>query len=520
MKKANRCDAFYLGDQWDPVDKARLAVVRRPALTINKMLPTIANLQGEYVNTRVDIGLKSSRIGSEDISGIMEKVLKKSFDSQQYRWQEGGAYDDGIITSRGFVDLRLSFKENMQGELAVTNPNPRNVLIDCDAEEYDPDTWNDVLHTKWLSLMDISVMFGKQYAEELRYYSPASSEFEFDSVHRVMDTFKASPHLQGYVETSREMQRNIRVIERQVREMAKQKFFVDMITGEMRAIPDSWDYNKISFVKKEYDLDVVENFTKRIRWRTTAGPCVMHDKWSPYRYFTIVPFFPYFRRGKTMGVAENLLDSQELLNKVTSQELHVVNTTANSGWKVQTGTLRNMSMEELENRGSQTGIVIEVADLAGIEKIEPNQVPSGLDRISYKAEEHIKTISTVNDTTLGDDREDVAARAIQEKKKSQSVNTMKMQDNLGRTRWLLARNAIDIIQTFYTGPRIYRFTKDEKFKAITMETSPRLEGPWSHVPEFSLAKMVGYEGSSVEYGGYKERGFSDIDWLPKPEKAA
>jgi hypothetical protein len=28
-------------------------------------------------------------------------------------------------------------------------------------------------------------------------------------------------------------------------------------------------------------------------------------------------------------------------------------------------------------------------------------------------------------------------------------------------------------------------------------------------------KMFGYEGSSVEYGGYIERGFDDIKWLPK-----
>ena len=39
-----------------------------------------------------------------------------------------------------------------------------------------------------------------------------------------------------------------------------------------------------------------------------------------------------------------------------------------------------------------------------------------------------------------------------------------------------------------------RFTKDEKFKAITAETSKSLEGPWTDVPDFSLAKMTGYEG--------------------------
>lgn len=42
--------------------------------------------------------------------------------------------------------------------------------------------------------------------------------------------------------------------------------------------------------------------------------------------------------------------------------------------------------------------------------------------------------------------------------------------------------------------KYYRFTKDEQFKAITMEVSDKLMGPWSDVPDFSLGKMVGYEG--------------------------
>lgn len=46
----------------------------------------------------------------------------------------------------------------------------------------------------------------------------------------------------------------------------------------------------------------------------------------------------------------------------------------------------------------------------------------------------------------------------------------------------------------HDGGRYYRFTKDERHKAITCETSARLLGPWSEVPEFSLARLVGYEG--------------------------
>ena len=83
----------------------------------------------------------------------------------------------------------------------------------------------------------------------------------------------------------------------------------------------------------------------------------------------------------------------ELLNKVSSQELHVVNTTANFGWKVKRNALQNMSVGELEQRGAQTGLVLGLDELVNAEKIQPNQTPSGLDRISYKAEEHIKSIS-------------------------------------------------------------------------------------------------------------------------------
>jgi hypothetical protein len=42
--------------------------------------------------------------------------------------------------------------------------------------------------------------------------------------------------------------------------------------------------------------------------------------------------------------------------------------------------------------------------------------------------------------------------------------------------------------------RYYRFTKDEKFSAITMETSTHIDGQWTDVPDFSLVKLHGYEG--------------------------
>ena len=120
-----------------------------------------------------------------------------------------------------------------------------------------------------------------------------------------------------------------------------------------------------------------------------------------------------------------------------------------------------MSIEELEQKGASTGLVIELDDIQNAEKIQPNQTPQGLDRISYKAEEHIKTISNISDSMQGFDREDVAAKAIQAKQSRGSINMTKVMDNLERTDYLLARNILDIVQEYYTEPRVMNITHDD-----------------------------------------------------------
>ncbi|KAF0095883.1 MAG: Glycosyl hydrolases family 43 [Puniceicoccaceae bacterium 5H] len=42
--------------------------------------------------------------------------------------------------------------------------------------------------------------------------------------------------------------------------------------------------------------------------------------------------------------------------------------------------------------------------------------------------------------------------------------------------------------------KYYRFTKDEKYKAITMEVSDHLMHGWADIEGFNLGKLEGYEG--------------------------
>ncbi len=470
MTKQTKCENFFAGDQWDPIDRAKLEAVRRPVLTINKIMSTIGNVLGEQISNRAEISFRPRSGASADTADALTKVFRQIADDQQLNWKRSDMFQDGVIGSRGYLDLRLGFKESMQGKIVVENVNPKNVIIDPDAEEYDPDSWSEVFTTKWCTADDIAVLYSKTDADLLRNKDRSAFPYGFDSISSERDRFGVAqyPTYEGGTDNSNVL-RNVRMIDRQYRELDKQKFFLNPQTGDMRQIPKEFDRDRIAMFVQQYGFQVVSKLVRRIKWTVIADDVVLHDDWSPYKHFTIIPYFPHFRRGHTIGLVENLLDPQELLNKVTSQELHVVNTTANSGYKVKAGALTNMTVEELEEKGAQTGLVIEVNGDPDkdVVKISPNQVPSGLDRISYKAEESIKTISGVSDSMQGMDRADVAAKAIQAKQKAGSTNLIKPLDNLTRTDFFLARNILDLVQEFYTEPRLITICHDQ----ATGETS-------------------------------------------------
>lgn len=462
VKKAEKCERFFAGDQWDKTDRDRLAAVQRPALTINKILSTISNVMGEQINNRAEISFRPRGGSSPDTADVLNKVYKQISDNNHLDWRRSEVFSDGIITGRGFYEVRLDYADSMMGEVRIDTLNPKNVIIDPDGEEFDPDTWGDVFVSKWLTADDIAVLYSRADAEELRTKAGSSLTYADDSMSYIRDRFGDRTD-QLVLSDETNVVRNIRVIERQYRQLDRQKHFLDPRTGDMRPVPEEFNRDRIAFFTDTYGLQVVPRVVRRIRWTVVADNVVLHDDWSPYKHFTVVPYFPHFRRGRTIGLVENLIGPQELLNKVTSQELHVVNTTANSGYKVRAGALTNMTVEELEEKGAQTGLVIEVNGDPDkdVQKIAPNQVPQGLERISYKAEESIKTISGISDSMQGMDRADVAAKAIQAKQKAGSTNLVKPLDNLVRTDAILARNILDLVQQFYTEPRLMTITHDQ-----------------------------------------------------------
>ena len=465
---AKKCDAFYQGEQWDQTDVSMLDAEGRPALTINTILPTINTVLGEQSTRRADIQFKPRRGGDEEVAQTLNKLYMQIADNNKLDWIEQQVFSDGLIMDgRGYFDVRMDFSDHVEGEIRITAKDPLDILIDPDAKEYDPKHWNEIFETKWMTLDEIEEMYGTKKAEELQFIAENGNSFGRDSVEyeetRYGDTESMDDYLGAstYDEDEYRNVKALRVIERQHKRITRVQCLVDPDTGDQRPVPEAWNDRKAKSFAKKYNLTLISKIQKKVRWTVTCDKVVLHDDWSPYAGFTIVPYFAYFRRGRPFGMVRNLLSPQEQLNKISSQELHIVNTTANSGWMVESGSLVGMTPDDLEEHGAETGLVIEYARGTNPPaKIQANTIPTGLDRISQKAAANIQAISGINESMLGTDSAEVSGIAIRAKQNRGAIMIQVPLDNLRKTRHYLAEKILELIQTFYTEQRIIQVTNE------------------------------------------------------------
>jgi len=165
-RDADKHDRYYVGDQWE--DDTLAALGDRPALTINMALKTINAIKGHYGSTRADIMYKAGKDTTELQAQLMTQVSDSILHNNKYQFCESDMVDDGLITDRGFLDVRLDFETNIFGDIRIKARDPRHVLLSPQASEYDPEEWPEVITTEWWSPQDVEATYGKAKADLVR----------------------------------------------------------------------------------------------------------------------------------------------------------------------------------------------------------------------------------------------------------------------------------------------------------------------------------------------------------------
>jgi len=472
MAQAARCEGMYLGGgrQWSPEDAAILAEQGRPAYEFNEVLPSINSAIGYQIQNRMDIAYRPKG-GDADLNTatILSKLAMHICQGNQFHWQETQLCGDGFIEHRGYWDVRVSFDQNIKGEIVIGTLDPRDVVPDPDAKTYDPDGWGDVTVTRWLTLDEIDQRYGKEARRIALESNDQGHDFGEEDAETRRNTF-GSEGLRGlsdaYMASGDRIDR-YRVIDRQR--------FVFELTPCL-VFPQSGDVQIEANLSAESIEDALrqgavraKRMQRRVKWVVSTYSRVLFDEYSPYEHFTVVPYFCYFRRGQTSGMVDNAIGPQEALNKAVSQYIHIVNSMANSGWTVEEGSLTNMDTDDLEENGARTGLVIEYKrGSTAPAKIQPNQVPAGVDRLIDRSDKALKDV-TVPEAMRGIGGANEAGVAIQSKQFASQQQLSVPLDNLAYSRRLLAMRILKLIQRYYDSYRVFRITETDPLTGKNVE---------------------------------------------------
>lgn len=484
---AKICTEFFEGEQWTAAERALLAEEGRPINTKNKIAPLMRLLMGFFRQNRWDIRVLAGNdgTGSEAVADIINAVFKQIAERNSSAWVDAQVFQDGLLTGRGFWDIRLDFARNRLGEVKEIVLDPFALYIDPEADSYDPNgtgtgsAWSFATYNKWMTATEIFMLYGKLAAAEVSGDNPripvtgdtytALRKFDispsrwFGLEEYMIQDFESSMKKGGNVFDHLNRRRKLfRVLDCQYKQLKKVDFFVDLSTGQEKIIPDGTPREKIQRIMQYVQargipIDVGTDYKEVIRWTVTAGDRVLFDKWSPYDNYTVVPYFPYFRRGKTQSPIKDLLDPQREINKRSAAFLHIIMTTANSGWIWEKGSLDEDMKDTLENEGGRPGIQIEYAKGANApQRIQPAATPVAMKQLEIDATVDIKEIAGINDSALG--QLDVAQSgvAVQARQRQAIIGADPYFDNFSRSRELKGRQYLHLVQGYYTEQRMVR----------------------------------------------------------------
>lgn len=451
------------GGQWRHDDIETLNEEQRPAYEFNEVLPAINSAIGYQIHNRLDIAFRPVGGAADQVKAdIRSKVAMFLAGQTQLHWKETQIFADGLIEQRGYFDLRMDYSNNIFGELVIDVLDPRDVIPDPDAKGYDPESWSDVTISRWLTLDQVEEWYGREARLKISAFRPDERDFgELDSQGRrnhFGDQLTGTSHLWDAWRVDQGIVR-VRVIDRQAFRYEMVRVAVHP-TGDLEIVSDDAGPERLAKLEG-MGCQFMRRMQRRVRRTISTRDVTLSDGWSPLPFLSPVPFFPYFRRGKTRGMIDNAIGQQQAVNKSISQFVHILNSTANSGWIIEEDSLTNMDTDELEAEGASTGLVLEVkAGAQRPDKIQPNQIPQGIDRIIDRMVQSLKEV-TVPDAMRGNNGQEISGVAIQSRQFASQQQLAVPLDNLARTRHILAKRIDWFIGTYYDTERVIRITETD-----------------------------------------------------------
>lgn len=486
--------AFGLGDQWTSEDKIALADAGRPALTFNRIKPILTIVSGYQRENSARI--KVNPEGGEDriFSEVMDRVLRQVDKWSHLADKMNYWFDDGLLTGKGWLEAVLTYDADpVKGELRFLQRTPYQVLVDPDFREYDLNEYPRAgylfkvtrlsravlkqLYPQYANLIDGFVTDTDDVVENGRNLIREGPKDDYGNRPVAASVVTRSPLIE---ESGLAQDQKFTVKEYWRPVMVDRFYVVDRETSQPQRFRTRAEAD--AFAAQQAFGKVIVRPVPEMHVAAMVGGFILQDTLSPFEpHYSGYPFFRFLADWtpsaetetlRVQGIVRQLKDPQREKNKARSQNLHILNTQANSGWIGDEEALTVEGWKQLEKMGSKPGITVRQKRGTQLREILPKGPNAGQIRREQDADQEFKQISAVNPDLLGLPQDTTSGRAISLRIKQAVLSLARIFSNFRYSKEILGRFILQMVPALFDGAKLEKVLGPQYMKTATDDRYP------------------------------------------------
>lgn len=445
--------AFYNGEQWSEEDKQVLRRNKRPQMTFNRIAPLVNAVIGAEINNNRQVRFIPRTEGDAKVDEILTGVAEWFRYNANGEDEESEAFADMVIAGMGWIDTRLDFTSNPEGEPVMQRLDPFKMVWDAnasksnlsdaqrlwyvdeksieEAREMFPDTHESLLDAAWArgSEQGVSQVKDKVTIVEVRWFEQEPAYFVYDAMEmknkiysysEILDLIAIYPKIQYH---------------RFMRRVVKRAF----LGAELLSMPDA----PITPINQ-------------LGWECITG---------------------YYNRTSRLfyGLVNPTKDPQRWANKFFSQVMHLLNSQAKGGLLAERGAFDDdHQAEESFARADQITWLRNGALSGGSPRIQPKPAasfPAGFFQLFEESKGSIMQVTGLSPEFIGT-REVNQPGVLETQRRQSSLNLLAyIFNNLKKYRKKQALIILHIVQNYLVDGRLVRIVgaQNQQYINLTKE---------------------------------------------------
>jgi len=436
---------FYLSKQWSAADEEILLKKKIPALNLNYIKKNVDLISGHERQNRTAIKIYPIEGGDEYIAEVYSQLIKWMTKDRLAEMAVSGAFKDALIGGLGMLSLSIVYDYDiLNGDVIIKRESPFSFFLDPGMTQPD------------LSDCAYIIRHSRVHKDQLKLLYPEKS----GEIAKAEGGPDDDGEILKYPKMPDDSGNRLKVMELWRRDYVTKTVLVNSQNPGDMEVWEGDEETLGAFVMMHPEYVVAKKRMPEIRLSTVIEErIVAYDGKNPYETsdYPFHPIFGFFESSyddwdiKLSGIVRVLRDAQREKNKRRSQILHILNTTASSGWIADRGAVDNI--QSINSGGA--GKYIEKTPGKELTRIQPPAFPDSVMQLELAFGEDMKMIGA-NPDLLGMREAKDPGIAIQLRQKQGLISHQELFDNLSAMKTRLGRQLIEIINTRFDTSKIQR----------------------------------------------------------------